>query len=152
MSNPTNDFLISTFANREPDQIIGYPDDPIQHRWVLIPRSPVNDYVLFLNHHLHSEIYQDPHDHPWDNASIILRGGYWDITDTERIWRKVGDIIERKAREPHRLELEPDIECWTLFLVGRRIFPDWGFLTSTGYVDQETYRDEMRKRRNSILK
>ena len=130
--------------DKTPDYIIGSMDDPFQFRWVI--NSDKSNPTKFLNCHLKSEIFGDMHDHPWNNISVILQGGYWEITPEGRFWRSPGDIIERTAYEFHKLELEKDIECWTLFHTGPRI-KSWGFMTPSGYIDQDIYRREKRKER-----
>src|SRR3546814_12864301 len=79
------------------------------------------------------------HDHPWINLSIILDGGYWEITPGpndrhQHRWCPPGTITFRRAAAAHRLDLAEDIQgqripCWTLFITGPRI-REWGFLRS----------------------
>jgi hypothetical protein len=78
------------------------------------------------------------HDHPWDYASIILRGGYWEITDGGRRWYGPGSIVVRRAEHLHRLVLPHGPPATTLFL-HRRKRRDWGFRTEAGWVDWRTY-------------
>src|SRR3546814_4215417 len=63
---------------RPPNFVIGGQQDPYMRRWWVIPRN------RFINIYLHQVLRPDDdralHDHPWINLSIILDGGYWEIT------------------------------------------------------------------------
>ena len=116
-------------------------------------------YYVFLkdrkrfpfNIFLHKFLRSDPdhvHDHPWPYATIILKGGYWEWvpqfnsvgekTNEIAVWRAPGHIRFCSATSYHRIELDPEIECWTLFMPGpqRR---DWGFLVENQWVPHEQY-------------
>lgn len=62
------------FFTREPDLIIGPVDDPYMHRWMLFPKN------RWFNIYLHKIIRSDNdfalHDHPYNNISVVLKGGY----------------------------------------------------------------------------
>lgn len=119
-------------------------------------------YYLFLkerkhfpfNIFLHKFLKSDPddvHDHPWPYATLILKGGYYEwmpIFDENGIkvteyakWRGAGHFRKCNATSYHRIELDPNVECWTLFMPGpqRR---EWGFLVKNKWVDHETYMNE----------
>jgi hypothetical protein len=118
-------------------------------------------YYLFLkdrkrfpfNVFLHKFLKSDPddvHDHPWPYATVILKGGYWEWTPQfdssgKKIneianWRGAGHFRVCSANSYHRIELDPTVECWTLFMPGPQT-QDWGFLTRTGWVQHEQYLD-----------
>lgn len=125
------------FCRRPPDEIIGPPDDPYMRRWHLIPRN------RWLNIYLHNVVRSDDaralHDHPWASLSIILRGGYCDITpDGARHYRR-GSIIARSARHSHRLEVFAG-GAWTLFITGRRV-RDWGFDCPEGWIPWQWHEE-----------
>ena len=131
---------------REPDFIIAPDGEPYLYRWHVIPR---NNYA---NVYFHIQVVDDPerplHDHPWDNTSVILAGGYDElyrplaapphaIMDTV-LTRKVreGDVVHRKAEEPHRLLLASPLGYTvTLFSTGPKRRP-WGFWFPDGWRDQ----------------
>lgn len=121
--------------HRKPDFIIGKPGSPYMLRWYVIPRN------RFFNIYLHNIVRSDDdralHDHPWWNLSILLKGGYREITpgdDTRwhRITytRRIGSIVFRRATAAHRLEV--DAPCWSLFITGRKV-RDWGFHCPQGW-------------------
>ena len=106
-------------------------------------------YYLFLkdrktfpfNIFLHKFLKGDPddlHDHPWPYATLILKGGYWETTPQGRFWRGVGHFRTCKAESYHRIELEPGIDCWTLFMPGPQK-REWGFDVDGQWIQHEQY-------------
>ena len=116
-------------------------------------------YYVFLrdrtwfpfNVFLHKFLKSDPdhvHDHPWPYATLILRGGYYEWTpvfdkQNKKIaeivtWRGPGHFRICKANSFHRIELDPDIATWTLFMPGPKQ-RDWGFLVRDQWVQHEQY-------------
>lgn len=116
-------------------------------------------YYLFLkdrnrfpfNVFLHKFLKSDPddvHDHPWPYATLILKGGYWEWLpqfDSQGLkigeiakWRGPGSFRICKATSYHRIELDPNITAWTLFMPGpqRR---EWGFLVKNKWTHNENY-------------
>ena len=88
-----------------------------------------------LNIFLHKFLKSDPddlHDHPWPYATIILKGGYYEwIPNYDKngkrlcevaVWRKPGHFRVSSANSFHRIELDPDVTCWTLFMPGPHVF------------------------------
>jgi hypothetical protein len=116
-------------------------------------------YYLFLrerdrfpfNVFLHKFLKSDPddvHDHPWPYATLILKGGYWEwrpqfdadgnkIAEIAR-WCGPGSFRWAGANTYHRVELDPSVECWTLFMPGPKQ-RDWGFLVRNKWVQWEEY-------------
>ena len=116
-------------------------------------------YYLFLrererfpfNVFLHKFLKSDPddvHDHPWPYATLILKGGYWEWiphfdtvgrkTGEYQVWRGPGHFRVSKANSFHRIELDPDITAWTLFMPGPKQ-RDWGFLVRNKWIQWEQY-------------
>jgi hypothetical protein len=116
-------------------------------------------YYLFLrerkrfpfNVFLHKFLKSDPddvHDHPWPYATLILKGGYWEWiphfdtvgrkTGEYQVWRGPGHFRISKANSFHRIELDPDITAWTLFMPGPKQ-RDWGFLVKNKWVQWQEY-------------
>ncbi len=93
-------------------------------------------FNVFLHQFLRSDP-DDLHDHPWPWATLILKGGYWEwipkydaagvICGEERVWRGPWTFRWNKAESYHRVELEPGVDCWTLFMPGPQK-REWGFL------------------------
>jgi len=74
-------------------------------------------FNLFLHHPLKGDV-GELHAHRNPYVTVVLRGGYWETTEEGRFWRPPGWIGARRARTRHRIELEPGVETWTLFLAG----------------------------------
>jgi hypothetical protein len=111
-------------------------------------------YYIFLknrknfpfNFTLHKVMIGDEpvlHDHPWNYATLILKGGYYEniplrnqttggVVGSTKVWRGPGHFRYRKADDLHWLELAKDadgnnIPCWSLFFMGQKQ-KEWGFL------------------------
>jgi hypothetical protein len=107
-------------------------------------RFPFN---IFVHKFLKSDP-DDVHDHPWPYATLILKGGYWewipvfDLRGTKIheycVWRGTGSFRLAHAESFHRIELDPDVECWTLFMPGIKQ-RDWGFLVKNKWVQWQEY-------------
>ena len=107
-------------------------------------RFPFN---IFVHKFLKSDT-EDVHDHPWPFLTVILRGGYWEWRPQfDAKGRKTGEIARwcgpgsfrwASASQYHRVELDPDVECWTLFMPGIKQ-RDWGFLVRNQWIQWEQY-------------
>ena len=106
------------------------------------------DIAARVHHILRSDDDRAFHDHPWPYVSVVLFGGYWEITPkfdkagnvvgSQRKWYGPGSIIFRKARSWHILELEPGTSAWTLFITGKYA-QGWGFLVAGEKIPYKTY-------------
>lgn len=111
-------------------------------------------FGIFLHHILSSDPGIDPHNHPWDFVSLILRGGYEEHNYTSHttmlggykvhwnIWikeRRPGRFHFRRANDRHMVVLEEGKTAWTLVLHFRRK-NEWGFWTLPDrFVKSEDY-------------
>jgi hypothetical protein len=124
-------------------------------------------YYLFLkererfpfNVFLHKFLKGDPddvHDHPWPYATLILKGGYYEWVpvfntigekiNEIRYWRGPGHFRTCSAGSYHRIELDPGVTCWTLFMPGPHT-REWGFLTGKNpKTDWEHNEDYLTRR------
>lgn len=123
-------------------------DEPYLERYYVF----LKDRAWFpFNIFVHKFLKSDPddvHDHPWPFATLILCGGYWEWRpqfDSEgrkmgelARWCDAGSFRTARARTYHRIELDPDVECWTLFMPGIKQ-RDWGFLVRNRWVQWEQY-------------
>lgn len=112
-------------SSREPEFPIG-PD--YLHRWYIIPRNERAN--VFLHKMLRSDI-DTFHDHPWDNTSLIIAGGYTEETPDGVFERNPGDIVGRRAEDRHRLILRDGQPSIQLFFTGPKI-REWGFWCEDG--------------------
>ena len=116
-------------------------------------------YYLFLkererfpfNVFLHKFLKGDPddvHDHPWPYATLILKGGYYEWTpvfDHNKkmigeicTWRGPGHFRTCNAESYHRIELDPNVTAWTLFMPGPHK-REWGFLVKNKWIPNGSY-------------
>ena len=123
-------------------------DEPYLERYYVFlkdrKRFPFNIFV-------HKFLKSDPadvHDHPWPYFTIILKGGYWEWIPVFNIrgakvqeycvWRRPGSFRWASANTYHRIELDPEVTCWTLFMPGRKR-REWGFLVKNKWVQWQEY-------------
>ena len=106
------------------------------HRW--IAQTPW--FTLRVHHILRSDESRALHDHPWDFVSLLVSGGYTEITerierfetDEGPIWKPVvyetrwprWSLVMHEAEDAHRLVIDEPV--WTLVLTGPKV-RRWGF-------------------------
>jgi hypothetical protein len=126
-------------------------DEPYLERYYLFlkdrDRFPFN---VFLHKFLKGDP-DDVHDHPWPYATLILKGGYWEwipqfdadgnLSCEIQKWRGPGSFRICGANSYHRIELDPNVTAWTLFMPGPKK-RDWGFLVRNKWVQHEQYLKE----------
>ena len=89
------------------------PNTIYMERWYLLP--PNGSIGLFV-HKIYLSDIPFAHDHPWDWATLILKGGYIEQTaDGKKTWYGPGSFRFRKGEFEHRLELPEGKTCWSLF-------------------------------------
>lgn len=101
-------------------------------------RNPGRGGVLL--HTFYASDPDEPHCHPWDNRTVILRGSYYEDIFTPGLQkyeppplvnsfvRKPGYISPwRPAAQIHRIRLINEQPVWTLFFYGARQNRQWGF-------------------------
>jgi hypothetical protein len=119
-------------------------------------------YYVFLkerkwfpfNIFVHKFLKSDPddlHDHPWPYATLILKGGYYEWIPKFNqqgeklaevaVWRGPGHFRVCSADSLHRIELDPNVTAWTLFMPGPHT-RQWGFTTRNGWVPHDQYIQE----------
>jgi hypothetical protein len=130
-------------------------DEPYLERYYLFLRDRKRfPFNVFLHKFLKSDP-DDVHDHPWPYATLILKGGYYEWlpqfnSKNEKIgeicvWRGPGSFRICGANSYHRIELDPSVDCWTLFMPGPQK-REWGFLVNNQWVHNEQYlTDKARK-------
>lgn len=145
-------WLISRAQRTPYEHLPGYMD-----RWWLVPyrnevrsgsgpvtwRRPVAKLLQFFDIAVRVHVIKRSdsgrafHDHPWPYLTILLRGGYWEVTPMfdasglyqgeRRVYFGPGSVLFRRAKSWHRLELPQHDTVTTLFITGpwRQ---KWGFL------------------------
>lgn len=100
-------------------------------------------FNIFL-HNFHKSDPDDLHDHPWPFITIILKGGYWEHTPKGKFWRGAGKINWAGSKALHRVELEPGVDTWTLFIPGPSV-REWGFIDNGVWKRHDQYLAERYK-------
>jgi hypothetical protein len=98
-------------------------------------------WLTIVLHTFYSSDPDEPHDHPWNWASYVLRGAYYeDSVDHTTAHRKAGSFRFKRAEEFHRIVLDPDCEKApvTLFFTGARR-RKWGFLRGDKWINAADY-------------
>lgn len=108
-----------------------------------------------IHHILREDFARDPHDHPWNARTIILKGSYhedrlmlgvFDLTDWrfvkvyEHFIRKPGDTASLKYGEYHNITEVSADGVWTLFFTWKYM-GDWGFWVDGEKVPHKEYKD-----------
>jgi hypothetical protein len=118
----------------------------------LIPYN--GDLGIRIHHILRDDNDRAFHDHPWPNTSVVLKGGYWELMPElenqdpsldkvlySKVWRKPGDVIQRKATTRHRLMIPEGTTATSMFIMGPWE-QDWGFYTPEGKVYWREYLND----------
>lgn len=66
------------------------------------------------------------HDHAWSFITIILKGGYWDVTKDGRKWIGPGSIRYRSNTHRHTIEIPEGKSSWSIIITSRYVHR-WGF-------------------------
>lgn len=123
---------------------IGPPGDPYMLRWFIIPRN--RRFNIYLHKFLRDDDDRALHDHPWWFVSLILKGGYFERVEPNRIIsRSPGSIAFRPATHRHRVILRGNTgqrePCWTIVVTGRKK-RTWGFWCPKGFVPWHEFVQE----------
>ena len=131
---------------RRPDLVIAPHGQPYIFRWYLVrDRSLACIYI-------HLQVADDPerpmHDHPWDNCTVLISGGYIEQcgrvagNEIRQKWIErivPGTVKRRNATDPHRLMLGKGVQySVSIFTTGPRI-RDWGYWTDKGWMDADDF-------------
>jgi hypothetical protein len=131
-------------------------DEPYLERYYVF----LKDRVRFpFNIFVHKFLKSDPdhlHDHPWPYFTLILKGGYYEWVpyydkDNKKMteickWRGPGHFRICKATSYHRIDLNPAVTAWTLFIPGPQK-REWGFLVRNKWIHNNDYLAKMAKQK-----
>jgi len=131
-------------------------NEPLLERYYLFLKDrtwfPFNVFI----HKFHKSDPGDVHDHPWPYFTLILKGGYYEWlpqfnSKGEKfseiaVWRGPGHFRLCGASSYHRIELDPDVTPWTLFIPGPQK-REWGFLVNNKWVHNDDYLKQMAKQK-----
>ncbi len=129
--------LVDSVRLREPDFIIGDPQDPYLIRYWLRRDRPEGS--IYLHCIRKSDDDRALHDHPWSSTSLVLEGTLREILPDGSRLLTPGSIVSRSAEQAHRLEVV-DGPVWTLFITGA-VEREWGFHCPNGWVHWKEFTD-----------
>src|SRR4051794_8190093 len=124
-------------------QRVGNDECPYLRRWVFNfgPGS------LRVHHWYAGDDPRSLHDHPWWFLTVVVKGGYTDISSTKpgsarREFYSYDDLRApavrfRPALHAHTVSVHEG-GCWTVMLTGRHM-RDWGFYTREGWLRMRAY-------------
>jgi hypothetical protein len=109
-------------------------DEPLETyltRYVIV-RTPL--FAIYVHRMDRPDSRAVLHDHPWDFISFVLRGGYWEMTDTDTRdqpgwkvkYRLVRRVNVKRATASHYIRHLVRVPTWTLLLTGPRR-RTWGY-------------------------
>lgn len=112
---------------------LGKPECPYIERWVL----DFGVFSLRLHHWLSSDDQRHFHDHPWWFFTIILAGGYTDISPSVREKMIPGRFKLRSAFHQHTVKVDRG-GCWSFLVTGpeNRV---WGFWVDGRFRKRNKY-------------
>jgi hypothetical protein len=140
MFNRFADWLIN-YAQKTPYfHLNGY----MERWWVFKPIRFI-PFCSRIHHILRSDTDRHLHDHPWYYLTVILKGGYWEVTFDEgktfdpryryfigedghsykKRWYGPGSIIFRKPNSWHRLVVPEGQTAWTWFSTSWHVQKDY---------------------------
>src|ERR1700722_4369121 len=102
-------------------------------RWVL----DLGLLSVRLHHWTGSDDDRALHDHPWWFVTLVLAGGYRDVSEDGEDRVGPGSVRFRRATYRHTVQVDPG-GCWTLLLTGpeRR---EWGFWVGGRFRKRNKY-------------
>jgi hypothetical protein len=136
------DYFINYISEQEPiREVRSKKGVPHFRRWQILSlwgRSVYLHCIYRSDEDLHM------HNHPWDFASFILKGGYIESMINSGTIKGPGDVAYHKAKDYHHITvLQP---TWTLVFASKR-YNAWGYLVDGKFVNHLEYRNV----KNAIL-
>jgi hypothetical protein len=104
-------------------RVIGDENNPLMFRYIIFRTKWIG---FFVHKFLRDDHDRALHDHPWSFISIILKGGYYEVTEEKISWKGPGSILYRPAAWRHRVVLLDGIPSWS-FIIRLKRTRDWGF-------------------------
>ena len=113
---------------REHFEITRAGADKYLTRWTLWGKRGDNYHSKLFLHYFHrGDAENYCHDHPWAFWSLILWGGYYEVTPNGRQWYGLGSFLKRPAEWQHRVEIPEGRHAWTIVWAGPKTRL-WGFI------------------------
>lgn len=122
-----------------------FPIGAYMDRWWVVKRRWWMPFCVRLHHIKLSDRDRHLHDHPFSYCTLILSGGYWEVTEVDgkivRRWCGPGRLLFRRATSAHRLVVTKPDGCWTLFCMTPS-YRDWGFWVDQKWVYWREYLND----------
>lgn len=141
--NPIEWVLLKLFRHVDIKKVVDGQESVYLRRFYLVETEKVKVYLHIIKR---SDEDPDPHDHPWDFTTIVLKNGYVDESYTITRKRLPDDrlgflsVRKRRAEHIHMVKVQEGKPAWTLVFLGpyRR---KWGFVKPQpeGWTDWRTY-------------
>ena len=130
---------------------------PYMYRYYLLFKDKLTENEasreIPFNIMLHKICLSDPddlHDHPWWYATLVLKGGYWEVTPAGRFWRGPGHFRISSPQSLHRLEIPSESNSsWSLFFRGPRV-KEWGFIKNSQWICHKEYLEQRKLARQQF--
>lgn len=118
---------------------IGRFGKPYLTRWDILGNRHSSWPHIYLHQFHSSDRDTALHTHPWWFITFILRGGYYERTNSGTKWIKPWQILYRPLDWVHRVILKKGTESkvWTLVITGPKM-QEWGFLCPKGWSHWKT--------------
>jgi hypothetical protein len=114
-------------------QKLGRSECPYIRRWVF-------NFLLFsirIHHWYYSDDSRYFHDHPWWFVTLVLKGGYTDVSPTKNDTLTFWSIRWRSAYHRHYVAVNKG-GCWTVMLTGPAL-RQWGFWVKGKFLRSAKY-------------
>lgn len=117
--------------------------DGYMARWWLVQPARWLPFSICVHHILRADVDRNPHNHPWNFRTLVLRGMYTEALlmpdgGTRHQVVSKGQTYARKTGEYHRISSVAKGEVWTLFIMGRKR-GSWGFMVDGVHVYWREY-------------
>lgn len=127
---------------------IGHRVPKFKARWAEELKCSVGVYVrrwyieiplgsIRIHHWLHSDDARAFHDHPWWFWTLILKGGYRDVTVNGEEVMKAPKMAFRPALHAHTVQVNKG-GCWTFLITGPQV-RRWGFWVGKKWKKSNKY-------------
>lgn len=114
-------------------QYLGRPECPYMRRWVL----NFGIFSIRLHHWYSSDDDRYFHDHPWWFITLVIFGGYTDVSPKGEERMKRWRMKYRPALHKHTVKVDKG-GCWTLLITGSQI-RKWGFWVKNKFKKANKY-------------
>jgi len=125
--------MIVMFKNWRFGQKLGTEDCTYIKRWVF-------DFWFFtirLHHWFYSDDLRNPHDHAWWFITIVLKGGYTDVSPDGDDVLSAGSVRFRRSTHQHSVKVNEN-GCWSILITGREK-REWGFWVNGKFRKRNKY-------------